>query len=111
MLVKDNEKANITGEICLKIYNILCEYLNLYENEKDGNNKISHDFSFLITQEFIFIVKRKDHDIFINDEYKKKKEIINLNSLAFFFIIVSRDLNQIKDLKNMDIIYNVYKKL
>ena len=25
-LMKDNEKANITGEICLKIYYILCEY-------------------------------------------------------------------------------------
>ena len=110
-LMKDNEKANITGEICLKIYYILCEYLNLYEDEKSDNNKISHDFSFLITQEFIFIVKRKDHDIFINEEYKKKNEIINLNSLAFFFIVVSRDPNQIEDLKKMDIIHNVYKKL
>jgi len=110
-LMKDNKKANITGEICLKIYDILCEYLNLYENEKGDNNKISHDFSFLITQEFIFIVKRKDHDIFINEAYKEKNEIINLNSLAFFFIIVSRDPNQIEDLKKMDIIHNVYKKL
>ena len=31
LLMKNNEKANVTGEICLKIYEVLCEFLNLYE--------------------------------------------------------------------------------
>ena len=115
-LMKNNEKANITGEICLKIYDIICEILNLYQYEKNENGekkctKICHDFSFLITQEFMFIVKRKDHDIFISEKDKEKNEIINLNSLAFFFIIVSRDPNQIQELKDLNIIHNVYTKL
>ena len=42
---------------------------------------------------------------------KEKNEIINLNSLAFFFIIVSRSIEQIEDLKNSDIITDVYTKL
>ena len=112
-LLKDNYKANITGEICLNLYEIMIEYLGLfnYDNEGKRMNKICNDFSFIITQEFMFLVKRKEHDIFINEKYKEKNEIINLNSLAFFFIIVSRSIEQIEDLKNSDIITDVYTKL
>ena len=56
-------------------------------------------------------MKRKEHDIFINEKEKEKNEIINLNSLAFFFIIVSRSEEQIKELKNSNIIKDVYTKL
>ena len=115
-LMKNNEKANVTGEICLKIYEILIEFLGLYKNEKNDDNlnknkKIIQDFSFLMTQEFIFVVKRKEHDIFISDADKEKNDFINLNSLAFFFVIVSRDPNQIQELKNGNIIHNIYTKL
>ena len=112
-LLKDNYKANITGEICLNLYEIMTEYLGLFNYDNDGKrmNKICNDFSFIITQEFMFLVKRKEHDIFINEKYKEKNEIINLNSLAFFFIIVSRSIEQIEDLKNSDIITDVYTKL
>ena len=112
-LMKDNYKANITGEICLNLYEIMAEYLGLFNYDNDGKRiqKICSDFSFIITQEFILLVKRKEHDIFINEKYKEKNEIINLNSLAFFFIIVSRSKEQIEDLKNSDIITDVYTKL
>jgi len=117
-LLKNNEKANITGNICLKIYEILSEFLGLYQYEKEDNNndekrslKINQDFSFLMTQEFIFIVKRKEHDIFINEKDKEKNDFINLNSLAFFFIIVSRDPKQIQELKKGNIIHDIYTKL
>ena len=112
-LLKDNYKANITGEICLNLYEIMAEYLGLfnYDNDDKRIQKICSDFSFIITQEFILLVKRKEHDIFINEKYKEKNEIINLNSLAFFFIIVSRSKEQIEDLKNSDIITDVYTKL
>ena len=59
----------------------------------------------------IFNNPRIDHDIFISEKDKEKNEIINLNSLAFFFIIVSRDPNQIQELKDLNIIHNVYTKL
>ena len=112
-LLKDNNKANITGEICLNLYELMTEYLALfsYDNENKKINKICSDFSFIITQEFMFLVKRKEHDIFINEKEKEKNEIINLNSLAFFFIIVSRSEEQIKELKNSNIIKDVYTKL
>ena len=111
-LMKNNEKANITGELCLKIYEIVNEFLGLYEfNEGERSYKINQDFSFLMTQEFIFIVKRKEHDIFINEKDKEKNDFINLNSLAFFFIIVSRDPKQIKELKEGNIIHDIYTKL
>ena len=118
-LMKNNEKANITGNICLTIYEILCEYLGLYQYEKEDKNnsiekrslKINQDFSFLMTQEFIFIVKRKEHDIFINEKDKENNDFINLNSLAFLFIIVSRDAKQIKELKDGNIIHDIYTKL
>ena len=64
-----------------------------------------------MTQEFIFIVKRKEHDIFINEKDKEKNDFINLNSLAFFFIIVSRDPKQIQELKKGNIIHDIYTKL
>ncbi len=112
LLMKNNEKANVTGEICLKIYEVLCEFLNLYEYDNNvRSNKITKDFSFLLTQEFMFISKRKEHDIFISEKDKEKNEIINLNSLAFFFIIVSRDPEQIKEIKNSSIIHDIYTKL
>jgi ATP adenylyltransferase/5',5'''-P-1,P-4-tetraphosphate phosphorylase II len=92
--------------------------LGLYQYEKEDNNnnkkrslKINQDFSFLMTQEFIFIVKRKEHDIFINEKDKEKNDFINLNSLAFFFIIVSRDPKQIQELKEGNIIHDIYTKL
>ena len=114
-LMKNNEKANISGEICLKLYEILCEYLGLYNNEDENNktksSKINQDFSFLMTQEFIFIIKRKAHDIFISEKDKEKNDFINLNSLAFFFIIVSRDQKQIEEIKNGNIIRDIYTKL
>ena len=114
-LLKDNTKANITGEICLNLYEIMSEFLHLFNYEKENNgqrsNKISSDFSFIITQEFMLLVKRKEHDIFINEKYKEKNEIINLNTLAFFFIIVSRSPEQIEDLKKSNIIRDVYAKL
>ena len=118
-LMKNNEKANITGNICLKIYEILSEYLGLFQYEKEDNNnsdekrslKINQDFSFLMTQEFIFIVKRKEHDIFINEKDKENNDFINLNSLAFFFIIVSRDPKQIQEIKDGNIIHDIYTKL
>jgi ATP adenylyltransferase/5',5'''-P-1,P-4-tetraphosphate phosphorylase II len=116
-LMKNNVKANVTGEICLKLYEILSEFLGNYQYEKiDDNNlkknsKIIQDFSFLITQEFIFMVKRKEHDIFISEKDKEKNDFINLNSLAYFFIIVSRDPNQIEELKNTNIIQSIYSKL
>ena len=111
-MMKNNEKANITGEICLKIYGILCEFLGLYEYiDGKKNDKICKDFSFLMTQEFIFIVKRKEHDIFISEKDKEKNDFINLNSLAFFFIIVSRDPKQIEEIKEGNIIHDIYTKL
>ena len=112
-LLQDNNKGNITGEICLNLYEIMAEYLGLLNYDNDDNiiNKICSDFSFIITQEFMLLVKRKEHDIFINDKEKEKNEIINLNSLAFFFIIVSRSIEQIEVLKNSDIIKDVYTKL
>jgi len=112
-LLQDNKKGNITGEICLNLYEIMAEYLGLLNYDNDNNiiNKICSDFSFIITQEFMLLVKRKEHDIFINDKEKEKNEIINLNSLAFFFIIVSRSSEQIEVLKNSDIIGDVYTKL
>ena len=114
-LLKDNTKANITGEICLYLYEIMSEYLGLfdYEKENDGkrSDKIFKDFSFLINQEFMLLVKRKEHDIFINEKYKEKNEIINLNSIAFFFVIVLRSPEQIEDLKKSNIIQDVYTKL
>ena len=111
-LMKNNEKANITGEICLKIYGILSEFLGLFQYEKNEKKlTINQDFSFLMTQEFIFIAKRKEHDIFINEKDKEKNDFINLNSLAFFFIIVSRDPKQIEELKEGNIIHDIYTKL
>ena len=114
-LLKDNTKANITGEICLYLYEIMSEYLGLfdYEKENDGkrSDKIFKDFSFLINQEFMLLVKRKEHDIFINEKFKEKNEIINLNSIAFFFVIVSRSPELIEDLKKSNIIQDVYTKL
>lgn len=111
-LMKNNEKANVTGEICLKIYEILSEFLGLYEyTNGKRNDKICKDFSFLMTQEFIFVVKRKEHDIFISEKDKEKNDFINLNSLAFFFIIVSRDPKQIEEIKNGNIIHDIYTKL
>lgn len=113
-LMKDNSKANITGEICLKLYEIMSEFLGLfdYEDKNDEkSDKICNDYSFLITQEFIMIARRKEHDIYINEKYKEKNEIINLNSLAFFFIIVSRDPQQIQELKKCNLLKDVYTKL
>jgi ATP adenylyltransferase/5',5'''-P-1,P-4-tetraphosphate phosphorylase II len=114
-LLKDNTKANITGEICLYLYEIMSEYLGLFNYDEENNGKrsekIFRDFTFLITQDFMLLVKRKEHDIFINENYKEKNEIINLNSIAFFFVIVSRSPEQIKDLKNCNIIHDVYTKL
>ena len=113
--LKDNNKANITGEICLYLYEIMAEFLGLFNYDKENNgkrsDKISSDFSFIITQEFMLLVKRKEHDIFINEKYKEKNEIINLNTIAFFFIIVSRSPEQIEDLKKCNIIHDVYTKL
>ena len=112
-LMKNNIKANITGELCLNIYQILLEFLNLnnYDNDNKISGKITKDFSFILTQEFMFVVKRKEHDIFISDKAKEKNEILNLNSLAFFFIIVSRDPEQIKEIKEGNIIHDIYTKL
>lgn len=112
-LMKDNQKGNITGEICLNLYEIMGEYLSLFNYDEEGNrlSKIFSDFSFIITDEFLFLIKRKEHDIFISEKAKEKNEIINLNTLAFFFIIVSRNLDQIEELKNCDIIEDVYTKL
>lgn len=117
-LMKNNEKANITGNLCLKIYEILCEFLGLFQYEKEDENKdekkslkINKDFSFLITQEFMLIVRRKEHDIFINEKDKEKNDFINLNSLAFFFIIVSRNPRQIQEIKDGNIIQDIYSKL
>ena len=112
-LMKDNEKANITGEICLRLYDIMAEYLDLFNYDEEGKrvNKIVRDFSFIITQEFMFMVKRHEHDIFLNEQAKRKNDFINLNTLAFFFIIVSRSQSQIEELKNGDIIKDVYTKL
>jgi len=105
-LMKDNENANITGEICFNLYKILCEFLGIYQGDK-----IEKDYSLLITQEFIFVVKRKEHDIYISEADKEKNQIINLNSIAFFFIIVSREPSQIEELKSINIIHDVYTKL
>ena len=114
-LLKDNNKANITGEICLYLYEVMSQDLGLFIYDKENNNKrsdkISTDFSFIITQEFMLLVKRKEHDIFLNEKYKEKNEIINLNTIAFFFIIVSRSAEQIEDLKQSNIIHDVYTKL
>ena len=74
-------------------------------------DKINSDYSLLLTNEFMFITKRKEHDVFINEEAKKKGEIINLNSIAFFFIIVSRSSEQINEMKNGNIIKDVLSKL
>lgn len=115
LLLQDNKKSNITGEICLNIYEIMAEYLGLFDYDEKNNEKrsekITRDFSFIITQEFMFLVKRKEHDIFISEKDKEKNEIINLNTLAFFFIIVSRSQDQIEELKNSNIIHDVYTKL
>ena len=114
-LIKDNKKCNITGEICLYLYDIMIEYLDLFKyddnDEKKRSHKIFSDFSFIITEEFMLIIKRKEHDIFISEKDKEKNEIINLNTLAFFFIIVSRSPEQIEELKNSNIIHDVYTKL
>ena len=104
-LMKKNEKANITGELCLKIYEIFSEFLKLNET------RIMKDFSFLLTQEFMFAVRRKAHDIYISQKDKEENKILNLNSLAFFFIIVSRDPEQIQEIKESKILHDIYTKL
>ena len=112
-LIKDNKKANITGEICLILYEICAEFLNLFSYDEKGqkSEKIEKDFSFLITDEFMFICKRKEHDVFITEKDKENNDIINLNSLAFFFIIVSRSPHQIEELKEGNIVHDVLTKL
>ena len=80
-LMKKNEKANITGELCIKIYEIFSEFLKLNET------RIMKDFSFLLTQEFMFAARRKETDIYISQKDNEENKILNLNSLAFFFII------------------------
>lgn len=110
--IKKNKLARINGQLCLWIYDILaanCELFS-YEGEKKLE-KIEKDFSFLITDEFMFICRRKAHDIFITENDAANNDIINLNSLALFFIIVSRSPHQIEELKNGNIIKDVYTKL
>ena len=72
-LLKDNKKANITREICYILYEICAEFLGLFVFDEKGkkSEKIEKDFSFLITDEFMLICKRKEYDVFITEKDKK----------------------------------------
>ena len=93
--------------ILLNIYKIGLKFLNIDEK----NEKIENDYSLLITENFMFLTTRKAHEVFISEKDEKENNFINLNSLAFFFIIVSRSPEQIEEMKKGNIIKDVLSKL
>ncbi len=103
----DLGRVENNGEICKKIYDFGLKQLGLFG---DGE-KISNDYSFIMTEKFMLIACRKEHDVFISEEDKAKGEIINLNTLAFFGVITSRDSEQIKEIKQKNIIKDIMTKL
>ena len=91
----------------LNVYKIGLKYLGIDEK----NEKIESDYTLLITESFMFITKRKSNEVFISEKDEKNNNFINLNSLAFYFIIVSRSPEQIEEMKNGIIIKDVLTKL
>ena len=77
------------------------------EKEKE----IKSDYSFLLNDKFMFVVMRKENEVYISEKDKENGLFINLNSLAFYFIIVSRTQEQIDEMKQGDIIKDVLSKL
>ena len=59
----------------------------------------------------MFITKRKANEFFISEKDENNNNFINLNSLAFYFIIASRSPEQIEEMKNGNIIKDVLTKL
>ena len=106
-LYKNINQSENTAKILLNMSKIGLKFIGIDETV----DKINSDYSLLLTGEFMFITKRKEHDVYISEEDKKKGEFINLNSIAFFFIIVSRSPEQINEMKNGNIIKDVLSKL
>ena len=112
----DNELCNanqnldlieFSSKVLLNVYKIGLKYLGIDEK----NEKIESDYTLLITESFMFITKRKANEVFISEKDEKNNNFINLNSLAFYFIIVSRSAEQIEEMKNGNIIKDVLTKL
>lgn len=106
-MLKDYNKSLSTAQIILSLYNIAL--LSLGIDHKNG--KIETDYSFLFTHEWMFLVLRKENEVYISDKDKDNKDYINLNSLAFFWIIVSRSKDQIQEMINGNIIQDIVSKL
>ena len=106
-LYKNINQSENTAKILLNMSKIGLKFIGIDETV----DKINSDYSLLLTGEFMFITKRKEHDVYISEKDKKKGEFINLNSIAFFFIIVSRSTEQINEMKNGNIIKDVLSKL
>ena len=106
-LFKNINQSENVAKILLNMSKIGLKFIGIDETKE----KIENDYSLLLTGEFLFITKRKEHDVYISEKDKEKGEIINLNSLAFFFVIVSRSPEQINEMKNGNIIKDVISKL
>ena len=77
----------------------------------DKEEKISTNYSFLLNDNFMLIVLRNENEVYISKKDEEEGKFINLNSLAFFFIIVSRTQEQIDEMKNGNIMKDVLSKL
>lgn len=96
-------------DIVYRLYIIIMKMLIGVDIEKEKD--IKTDYSFLLNDKFMFVVMRKENEVYISEKDKEKGLFINLNSLAFYYIIVSRTQEQIDEMKEGNIINDVLSKL
>ena len=96
-------------DIVYRLYITIMKMLIGVDVEKE--KEIKSDYSFLLNDKFMFVVMRKENEVYISEKDKENGLFINLNSLAFYFIIVSRTQEQIDEMKQGDIIKDVLSKL
>jgi ATP adenylyltransferase len=118
MLVKFSDKliseirnfndSSVTSPITrtlFEVYNYCLNSLELISDDDSEVDEITNDYSFLLTHEWMLIVPRKANEVNLSNG------ILNLNSLAFFGIIVSRSEEVVNEIKNGNILRDVMAKL
>lgn len=97
------ESIEIISNFIFNLYNVALLKINLIVEQEI--EKISKDYSFLMTNEWMLIIPRKTHVV------KLEHGHINMNSIGYTLSILIKTDELKEQIKNLNILEDIYSKL
>lgn len=98
-----NENIDVFSKIFFELYNMCLVDRGLVDSENEES--VTKDYSFLFTDEWMLIVPRRTHEVHL------KNGILNINSIGFLLMFMCNKKELVEEVKNLDLLKDVFAKL